>query len=82
MLYLTLSLDVVLPSHKVPKEIAPVHEVHLIGQEIAQVLTLGRHAVMRLDVAHPTLVGIGVVHRIDARIEWCFTILFTTEVLA
>ena len=37
---------------------------------------------MRLDVAHPTFVALGVVHGVDARIEWCLSILFTTQVLA
>ena len=37
-----ISLQVVLPSCKVPHEVAPIHEVDLIAEEEAEVLELGR----------------------------------------
>jgi len=39
----SITLDVVLTSGKVPHEVTPVHEVHLIGEEILDVFPLGRN---------------------------------------
>ena len=41
--YFAAALDVVLPSGKVPHEVAPVHEVELVGEEELDVVPLGWH---------------------------------------
>ena len=43
MFRLAVALDVILASGEVPEEIAPVHEVHLVGEEEFQVLPHRRH---------------------------------------
>ena len=70
MFKFTLSLHIVLTSAEVPHEVAPVHEVTLIGQEEAQVLPLRRHLhidpfttiVVRhhpaADTTHPLFIGL------------------------
>ena len=40
MLWLTIALDIVLTSSKVPHKVAPVHEIALIGEEEADVVNL------------------------------------------
>ena len=47
MLEFAVALNVVLPAGKVPHEIAPVHEVHLIRQEEAQIGALMFAGVLR-----------------------------------
>ena len=56
MLCLSMSLDVVLPAHKIPEEIAPIHEVDLIGKEEADVLHHGGHTIFLLHSSHPVLI--------------------------
>ncbi len=63
MLRLAVALDVVLPSGEVPQEVAPVHEVHLVREEVAQVLAEGGQIAALLHAAHPRLVA-GVVQRV------------------
>ena len=67
MLHLSVALDVVLPSHEVPEEVTPIHEVHLIREEEAQVLGHGRQIPIFHDTAHPVLVGLGVALGVHAR---------------
>ena len=55
-----MSLNVVLSPHEVPQEITPVHEVHLIGKEEAQILCSSGYAVLLFDTTHPVLVGLGM----------------------
>ena len=77
MLQLTVALDIILSSGKVPHKVAPVHKVTLIAQEEAQVLQLRGHlhhhlfatAVVRylraINTAHPRFVSgsmTGIVH--------------------
>ena len=63
------ALNVVLATCEVPHEVAPVHEIHLIGQEEADVFQLRRHgnghfvavgrlhvAFIHFNVAHPLLI--------------------------
>ena len=38
ILYLSMSLNIILPAGEVPQEVTPVHEVQLIGEEETQVL--------------------------------------------
>ena len=72
MLQFAITLQVVLTSCEVPHEIAPVHEVALIGKEESDVLqhcgnfhvdhlaaTVVWHQ-CALNTAHPTLVGCGM----------------------
>ena len=72
VLQFAVTLQVVLTSRKVPHEVAPIHEVALIGDEESQILNLcwsphGNHLAtaveLRLravDASHPALVGITV----------------------
>ena len=55
-----MSLNIVLSAYKVPKEVAPVHEVYLIGEKEPQVLGSCRQVTFFLHTAHPVLVGLGV----------------------
>ena len=69
VLEFAVALKVVLATGEVPHEVAPVHEVALIGQEEANVLQLCRHLYrdhlattvvwhfIAIYTAHPTLVG-------------------------
>ena len=86
MLHLTIALDVVLPSHEVPKEIPPIHEIQLIGNEETQVLSSCRqvpfllHSAQfptfrRRPVAHPVFVGLGMALGVHAGKEHVFIIL-------
>ena len=72
MLRLTVALDIVLTSGKVPHEVAPVHEVALIGEEETDILHLCRnlhHHVLATTVVrhlvtlyatHPVFVCLGM----------------------
>ena len=79
MFEFALSLYIVLTAAEVPHEVAPIHEITLIGEEEAQVLPLrghlhvdqfttivvGRQATF--DTSHPTFIGIGPLRVPHAR---------------
>ena len=67
MFHLAVPLYVVLPSHEVPQEVTPIHEVHLIGDEETQVLGRSRQVTFFIYAAHPVLVGLGVPPRVHTR---------------
>ena len=67
MLHFSKPLDIVLPPYEVPKEIPPVHEVHLVGQEEAQVLTEGGQVPYLLHPSHQVLIGLGMAPRVHPR---------------
>ena len=64
MFHLAMPLDIVLSSHEVPQEVAPVHEVYLIGDEEAQVLGKGGQIPFLPDSTHPILIGLGMPPRV------------------
>ena len=78
MLQLTVALDIVLTAGEVPHEIAPIHEVDLIGEEEADVLQLRGHLhhnrlsaaveghFIALHATHPVFVGLGMTVGIHA----------------
>ena len=73
---LTVALYVVLTAGKVPHKVAPIHEIHLVGEEEAEVVPLRRHLAgeivglavvfsvhihrFRVDTAQPLLVKTGM----------------------
>src|SRR3712207_8091533 len=71
MLYLSATLNVVLPSGKIPHEVAPIHEIQLVGEEELDVFPLRGYVhhnvpsafvvgdVFSFDV-HPLLVECGM----------------------
>ena len=63
MFHLSVPLNVVLPTYEIPEEVTPVHEVHLISQEEAQVLCHRRHTILLLYATHPILVGLSMAQR-------------------
>ena len=81
MFKFTLSLHIVLTPAEVPHEVAPIHEIALIGQEETQVLPLRGHLhidqftpiVVRhhtpADASHPLFISIGFLRVPHAREE-------------
>ena len=67
MFYLAISLDIVLTTNEVPQEIAPIHEVYLIGQEETQILGHCGYAILFLDSSHPVFIGLGMTCRMHTR---------------
>ena len=76
MLNLAMSLNIVLPSDKVPEEVAPIHEIHLISQKEAQILAHCWHAVPLLYSVHPLFVSLGMTGRIHS---WKFHVILVNR---
>ena len=87
MLQLSIALQVVLSTSKVPHEVAPVHPVALVADEEAHILKLRRnlhadhlttavvHLLMTTDFAHPTLIVAAVGRAVHAGEEHVLCIL-------
>ena len=67
MFHLAVALNVVLPTHEIPQEIAPVHEIHLIGDEEAQVFECRRPSALSSADTHPLFVCFGMPLTVHAR---------------
>ena len=69
MFHLTVTLDIILPSHKVPQEITPIHEIDLVTEEETQILKGSWQIAILLAPAHPVFVGLSMSLRVHSREE-------------
>ena len=94
MLGFTITLQVILTTGKVPHEVAPVHEVTLVGDEETQVFELRRNLdgyhlttavillLMTIDTTHPAFVlgTVGrAVHTWEQHVLGIFVLVLGTE---
>ena len=74
MLHLAMPLYIVLPAYKVPKEIAPVHKIHLITEEESKVLCGRGNRTLSLAIS-PLVIYPGVACRMHSREEHIIPVL-------